>query len=297
MGKRKYKNYNNFLRAFRIWDIYILLYKKLPKYYHYMIKKRYKNLDRFKVNIFDVSFYISIDDFYSKTWVFIRCDQDIIHEEKATKLMGEKLKNSKCFVDVGAHLGYFTLFASKIISKGKIFSFELDKINYNLLKKNIQLNNCKNVEIFNYAISDKPGEIKYFRSSDQPMPNLDILGIPADDSESKIISVNSITLDDFFKYQVEKPDIVKIDVEGAEMIVLKGMKKIIKDYKPMLFIEIHPNVLPKFESSVKDVFTFLKKNEYKIYEFTDMRNIWKDRFLKELDNYTKINKNTMFFAC
>lgn len=297
MGKINYRIFNKILQTLKIWDFYILLYKKLPNYYNSIINKKYKNQDRFLVNIFGVSFFISVEDFYSKKWVFIRCDQGIIHEEKATEFLGEKLKDSKCFVDIGAHLGYFSLFASKIIPDGQIFSFELDQINFNLLKKNIELNDCKNVEIYNNAVTDKPGKIEYKRDSDQPMPNIDMLGSTSINSNGRIISVDSVVLDDFFKNRVVKPNIVKIDVEGAEMNVLKGMKNLITNYKPMLFLEIHPDILPKFDSSVEEVISYLKRKGYKIYEFTDMRKFWKDRNIKELDIISKIDYNAMLFAC
>lgn len=296
MGKINYRIFNNILQILKIWDFYILLYKKLPNYYNSIINKKYKNQDRFLVNIFGVSFFISIQDTYSKKWVFIRCDQGIIHEEKATELLGEKLKDSKCFVDIGAHLGYFTLFASKIIPEGQIISFELDKINFYLLKKNIELNNCKNVEIFNNAVTDKPGKIEYKRDSDQPMPNLNILVTTSNNSFDKMISVDSVVLDDFFKNRTVKPNIIKIDVEGAEMNVLKGMKNLIKSYKPNLFLEIHPDILPKFNSSAEEVISYLKEKGYKIYEFTDMRKFWKDRNIRELDINSKIDYNAMLFA-
>ena len=87
MKKINYRTFNKIIQTLKIWNLYIYLYKKFPKYFNYFINKKYKNQDKFQVNIFEVSFNISIEDTYSKKWVFIRCDQGIIHEEKATEFL------------------------------------------------------------------------------------------------------------------------------------------------------------------------------------------------------------------
>jgi FkbM family methyltransferase len=292
-----YQIYNNISKVFGIWNIYKIIYKHLPNFYRFTLNNRYGKIEKFKVNIFGVSFYLSLNNFYSKTWVFIRCDHGIIHEEKTVELLNEKLREKKCFVDVGAHLGYFSLFASKKFPSCKIYSFEMDKINFNLLKENVEINNSKNVDIFNLGIFDKTGEVKMRRDSDNPLSNLNLLGESDNQYEKKISYIKTVSLDDFFANKNILPDIVKIDVEGAEMKVLEGMKNLLKTKKPLIFLEVHPDTLYNFDSSVKKILSYLVDNKYIIYKIENLRNIWKEKKLIELDINTKINENSMIYAC
>ena len=68
---------------------------------------------------------------------------------------------------------------------------------------------------------------------------------------------SSINLDNFFSKQKNKPDVIKIDVEGAEMLVLKGMKELLEKRDLILFLEIHGNKLDKFNTTSEEIISFL----------------------------------------
>jgi len=97
----------------------------------------------------DVTVQFSTKDQYSNCWFFPRYAGGRIHEKRVTELLVEVLQGAKCFVDVGAHLGWYTCVAAKHMPYGTVYGFELDDLNFALLKQNLAINNCSNVEVHN----------------------------------------------------------------------------------------------------------------------------------------------------
>ena len=110
------------------------------------------------------------------------------------------------------------------------------------------------------------------------------------------VSVNSITLDDFLKSKGVWPDVIKVDVEGAEMNVLMGMRQTLRDCKPILFLEIHPTNLHYFNTSTSEILSLLIENNYKWFEIERMRNQQSVGPLKPLLKDSMIEGNTMLYA-
>ena len=104
------------------------------------------------------------------------------------------LKEGMIVVDIGSHVGYYTLLAARAVGdKGKVFCFEPDPSNYALLLKNIEKNNYNNVVPVQKAVTDTTGSIKLFIAKD---PSGHSIG--SDNPHQKAILVDSTTLDDFF---------------------------------------------------------------------------------------------------
>jgi len=235
----------------------------------------------------------STEDEHSKHWFFPRYSGKRIHEPVVTKMLIDTLSKTDIFVDVGTHLGYFTCIAGKICKEGKIYGFELDKNAFDLLNKNISLNNLKNVEVYNYGVSDKKGYVKIPKIT-LPSP---VLSFSKDCEDGDYRLVKSISLDDFFLDKKHKPNVIKIDVEGSELFVLKGMKNLLKDEKLTIFLEIHGRSLHKFDTDSKEIISFIKKRGYLIYEILNHRRNMKDmgEILKEIEEDNLIDYNTMLY--
>lgn len=234
---------------------------------------------------------------YSKIWFHSRYNNEIIHERIVTEMLISELSNSRCFVDVGTHLGYYTCLASKILTKGYIYGFEMDKLSFNLLKKNINLNNIKNVNVFNYAVGDTEGVVKFAKLK-YPSSELSI-SMGGSSRKDLMVSVRSITLDDFFENKALKPDVVKIDVEGAEMKVLKGMKNLLEKNDIKLYLEIHPWNYKSFNTSSKEIISYLISLGYTVNEIENLRTQKKRdpyKNLKKLSINSTLLKNTMIYA-
>lgn len=151
-------------------------------------------------------------------------------------------------IDVGAHVGKYTEHFLKLVGNtGKVISFELNPRTFNSL--NNKFINTPNVTLINAAVSDKSDFEDYYSGCSSY--NTNIIGHDINSSKSNHLgNIKSIKLDDFIK---EKIDFMKIDVEGAEIKVLKGMEKTINNVKCLL-IECH------FEEDWKDLKKILINN-------------------------------------
>jgi len=178
------------------------------------------------------------------------------YEKETTSMFEQILKPGMVVVDVGAHVGYFSLIAArKVGSGGKVFSFEPDPINYELLQRNIDLNGYTNVTTVNAAVADEIGTRTLFQTAlDSGRHSTYHHGLP----ENGSVEVETWTLDAFWESQ-DWPtvDLIKVDVEGAEVDVLNGMAVLReKMLGVQLIIEFNPALL---ESAGVESFAFLEK--------------------------------------
>jgi hypothetical protein len=90
--------------------------------------------------------------------------------------------------------------------------------------------------------------------------------------------------------------VLKIDVEGAEMRVLRGMQRLIERARPTLFLELHPPALPLFGNSVREILGFLGERGYSVHELEDLRGMGSERKLHELDRDSVLEQNTMLYC-
>jgi FkbM family methyltransferase len=178
-------------------------------------------------------------------------------------------------IDVGSHIGHYTLIAAKLVGpKGKVIAIEADPKNFEILNKNIELNKLNdNVITINYAASSKEEKIKLFtpeKDAGQTIFNT-IISNRVNPNE-KFIEVNANTLDNLLQeneISVNEVNWIKIDVEGAELEVLKGAHNILSKSKDIsLLIEIHSSDL--YQSIIK----FLEIYNFKI-EFEKGGGEWR----------------------
>ncbi|MFA7301546.1 MAG: FkbM family methyltransferase [Candidatus Shapirobacteria bacterium] len=164
------------------------------------------------------------------------------YEEYESILILRNVNKSSVVIDVGANIGYYTLLLATVCKK--VYAFEPDKTCFEILEKNIRENNLNNVVLFNSAVGDKNEKV----------------GIILDDNNfgnsrvGKGKNVDCIRLDDVIK---EKVDLIKIDTQGWEPKVILGAKKIIKKYKPILFLEFNGDykMINFLKKHYKNIFT------------------------------------------
>ena len=185
-------------------------------------------------------------------------------------------KNKNCFIDIGAHIGLVTLPASFLMKRNsKIISFEPSIINYKILKKHLYLNKeliNSEVVIENLIISNFSREnVTFFEDTNKSSGMNSLLN-----NKKNLFKVkrNQISLDDYCLKNNLLPDLIKIDVEGNELNVLKGAIKVIKKYKPTIILSVHPNQLIQFGSSSASLFKFINFLEYSVKDSNN--NIIKD---------------------
>jgi FkbM family methyltransferase len=164
-------------------------------------------------------------------------------------------------IDIGAHIGRYTITGSKQVGiTGKVVAIEADPDNFELLKRNIALNNLANVLPLNYAVFSTRTRMKLYEQSASAKYNSVMLARAA--KTKNYVEVNADTLDSILKLnEVNQVNWIKIDVEGAEFEVLKGSTKTLSRENISLLIEIHNIDDPSHYDNIVD---FLKYHNYEI---------------------------------
>jgi FkbM family methyltransferase len=159
------------------------------------------------------------------------------YEYKKRILFETIVREGSTVFDLGAHAGFYSLLASILAGpQGMVFSFEPNPRNLFYLKRHIQLNRIINISVVEAAVSDHDG---YAYFSDAGPTSLTGRLTP----EGKSL-VKTVTLDKLCsEKEIPIPDYIKIDVEGAEMLVLSGAKSILSNYHPTLFLSTHSEAI------------------------------------------------------
>jgi FkbM family methyltransferase len=190
------------------------------------------------------------------------------HELVIFQYYEKSLKEYSIMYDIGANIGVHTIAASqKIINnKGKIICFEPDPSNLKLLKKNIKLNEIESLcEVVSSAVSNCIGQVKFQRDlvsgATGNLSSIREVSLQHEWTDRKgiEISIDCVTIDFIvFEKRFLPPDIVKIDVEGAEYIVLEGMQRTMREY--------HPDIV--IDGMTQECFSILKYHGYNLYDLT-----------------------------
>ncbi len=180
-------------------------------------------------------------------------------EEDFLRLFMEKIQPSDVFFDIGSCVGLYALHAA--LSGAKVIAFEPDPYFRKRLITNISLNKLQgSIQIMDYAVSDKKGKaVLYTDGVEGRSPSLCLIG----ERGSVIVNTNSID-NAIAEGILPMPTFMKMDIEGAEILALHGMKQLLssKDAPRYLFIELHPDFLKIFLSSVEECVTIIESFGY-----------------------------------
>ena len=166
-----------------------------------------------------------------------------VYEEGTTRLFQRLVKPGMLVMDIGAHVGYYTLLAARRVGPaGKVYAFEPDPDNHATLSKNIELNGYRNVVVVKTAVTDRVGYTQlYLTAMESGRHSIYHHGQP----ERGNVPVETTTVDSMLE-EMEWPhvDLIKIDVEGAEAAVLDGMTQLLgRSANLNLILEFMPPLL------------------------------------------------------
>ncbi len=170
-------------------------------------------------------------------WARFRCFAYGSWEPDLVALVSKKVRPGFRVVDIGAHIGYYTLLLSRLVgANGHVFSFEPVSTNFEFLSENVRLNNCTNVEPINRAVVDVHQQIRFDIPENDQLP---VAVSFADPNSRGTFTVEGISLDEFFLDSPEKVDFLKVDAESAEDQVLDGARGLIARDHPSILMEVH----------------------------------------------------------
>ncbi|MEK7077398.1 MAG: FkbM family methyltransferase [Patescibacteria group bacterium] len=188
--------------------------------------------------------------------------------------MEENIKRGDTVVDIGANIGLFTLlYARAVGERGRVFAFEPEPVNVGILRRNIAANGYNNIEVVPAAVGDRPGKVKLFLSDfnagdhrvydpEERTRDWEKNGAVYDKlvgDRRKAIDVPTVSLDEFLK-SYEKPiAFIKMDAQGAEGGILKGMTEILKKNRNVRMVtEFWPAGLKMFGVEAQEFLTLLQ---------------------------------------
>ncbi len=188
-------------------------------------------------------------------------------EIRLQRFLIKSLKEGAHFVDVGAHYGFYSLLASQLVgSTGKVHAFEASRDTFNILRYNTREQPC--IAIYNRAVSEEHGSTAQFFEFPTLQSEYNTLFGEQFRGQSwsgkgKRYEVATVALDYFFTEKGIQPDIIKVDVEGAELLVLKGMAETLSRNNPIVVMEYVDD--RESTDSYEQALVFLTEKNYELH--------------------------------
>jgi FkbM family methyltransferase len=180
-----------------------------------------------------------------------------VHEPLATSLMQRVLKPGMNVVDIGSNIGYYALLEARLVgATGKVIAIEPVSENSEQLSRNVKANGYHNISIHKVAIGDRNGIAPLYVSKKSNWHSL--YPVPSSTRET---NVRVTTLDSLLApLGLPTVDMVRMDLEGYEVVVFRGMVQTLENYSPRVLLELHPHLIGR-EATV-DFLRYLKARDY-----------------------------------
>jgi FkbM family methyltransferase len=161
------------------------------------------------------------------------------------------ISDMRVVYDVGANVGYYSVLASRVLGRtGQVIAFEPDPQNIAFLRRHLEMNGIENVRVVEAAVSDRCGKAMFQQEASRYRGAL---------SQSGTLTVRTLSVDELISSgELPFPDVIKIDVEGAEQQVLSGAEQMLRSKHPLLFVATHTTALHS------ECCQFLKSLDYKL---------------------------------
>lgn len=180
------------------------------------------------------------------------------------------IKPGMTAVDIGANIGHHTvLFSSLVGHKGSVYAMEPQNILYNILCGNLALNGCSNTTAINTCVGESEGTVNMLPLDYSVRNNFGALGVDklslAEGSAcpgqaTAINTLDNLLLDDALR-PATRVDFIKIDVQAFELFVLRGATKVLRTFRPTLFLELSPYWMSQYYD-YRDIYTLLQSFAY-----------------------------------
>jgi len=192
-------------------------------------------------------------------------------EVAETKFVARFLRDGMTVLDIGAHHGFYTLLASsRVGSSGRVIAFEPSPRERVRLERHVRLNKCANVRIEQIALGASPGRAELFLVEGME-DYCNSLRPPAVNAETRRVPVSVTTLDEFLSSAgLADVHFVKLDVEGAELDVLKGASNLLRQsLRPVFMVEVYDIRTRPWGYSARDIVRFLAERSFKWFSLEE----------------------------
>jgi FkbM family methyltransferase len=188
------------------------------------------------------------------------------YERPASELMSALAGQGSTVVDVGANIGFFSLLASQCVGPaGRVIAFEPVPSTCAQLRANLHLNGVGNVKVYGVALANAGGTVTMHEG---PSRNKGLSSMRVIDGATETRLVPAAAFDDLDVGDASI-GLIKIDVEGAEQLVLEGMMRTLAKHRPYLIVEVTERFLAAFGHSGRSLCALLEPLGYQAYEITD----------------------------
>jgi FkbM family methyltransferase len=199
-----------------------------------------------------------------------------LYDPNELSFLSRVLKPGMTFVDAGANMGLYSLFAArKVGTSGRVLAIEPSQREQAILRRNVELNDLMNVSIVAVALSDQPGELDLMvapleKSGHNTLGAAFGHGAVLDHKER----VRVVRLDDLLEEQgVGRVDVLKIDIEGGEERALRGAARTLQRHRPVILMELSQKMLQHQQSSEARVLKLLAEFGYRVSGFDSLTGL------------------------
>jgi len=189
-------------------------------------------------------------------------------DEGTINYLKSHLPENGVFIDIGANVGTFTLVGAKLARHGMVHAFEPSEYHFQRLSRNIAMNGFKNVHLNKLGLFDKDTEASLFlpmKAGKMSNTGAASLFRHGQDVSDTVERVRLIRLDDYVEtHGLERIDLIKVDIEGAELNALGGARTSLKKFRPIVLMELDVDILERAGYTPSQVFDFWKDMDYRV---------------------------------
>jgi FkbM family methyltransferase len=196
-------------------------------------KPRLVELDDFKIYIRQNDFFIGAVIASTKNY-----------EPYVTAEIRRLLEPGMVFIDIGANIGYFALLAAALVGPtGQVYAFEPNPDNCRMVEMSIAANGFENIQLFPYAVAEEKQQFNLDVGGTNSNGRIIDFSPEAVPGQATPLLIDAVVLDDTLP-DLDRVDVIKLDIEGAEPRAWQGMQQIVGKFRPILVFEFSPELIP-----------------------------------------------------
>lgn len=192
-------------------------------------------------------------------------------EPGMTRWLQSRLSAGDVLVDIGANVGVFAVLGSRLVgSTGRVVAIEASPTFHHRLTQHAELNGCDNIRAVNAAVSDSRKTLTFILASSNNMGANSI--VPYDGPAESTFEMEALPLSELLDSdEVARARVIKIDVEGAEGGVVRGMKALLEQLRPdvEIAVEVTPDRMSQLGDSVDELLDIMREHGFHTYRLVN----------------------------